>query len=141
MAGTHTRAPGFTLVEMLISIAVVAILVSIALPSYSNAMLKLNRTSAEQFMLTIANKEEQTALLQNSFVQTIGAGGLGLAPMADLAATYTFAVALTGSDCAGTSLSGNGYVITATAVGAQAIDGNLCLDSRNQRAPSGKWGS
>jgi type IV pilus assembly protein PilE len=154
MAGTHTSARpigmagsgapplrGFTIIELMITVAVVAILASIAVPSYSSAMLRVNRTVAERFMIDISNTEELVALSQNGFVATIGAGGLGLVPTADLAANYTFAVALSGADCLGNSVSGAAYVITATAIGAQVPDGNLCLDSSNHRTPSAKWGS
>jgi len=139
--GRGFRMQGFTMVEMLITVAILAILVSIALPSYSNVMLKLNRTAAEQFMMDIANKEEQTTLDMRGFTATIGASGLGLTAAKDVAANYTFAVALTGNDCQGNALSGPAYVISATAIGAQASDGNLCLDSSNNRTPATKWGS
>jgi type IV pilus assembly protein PilE len=132
---------GFTMIEVLITVAIITILISIALPSYSNVMLKLNRTAGQQFMMDIANKEEQTSLDLRGFTATIGNGGLGLTPTSDVAANYTFAVALTGNDCLGSSLSAPGYVITATAVGKQASDGSLCLDSRNNRTPATKWGS
>jgi type IV pilus assembly protein PilE len=132
---------GFTIIELIITVAVVAILASIAVPSYSGAMLRVNRLAAEQFMIDIANKEEQAALARNGFVTRIGPSGLGLVPSANLAANYTFAVALSGADCMGNSVSGAAYVITATAIGAQVPDGNLCLDSGNHRGPSGKWGS
>jgi type IV pilus assembly protein PilE len=138
----HTfRARGFTLVELMITVAIVAILVSIALPSYSNVMLKLNRTAAANFMMDIANREEQITLDQRGYTATIGTGGLGLSATSDVATNYSFAVALTGNDCAGNSVSGPAYVITATAIGAQASDGNLCLDSRNNKTPAAKWAS
>jgi type IV pilus assembly protein PilE len=149
-AGSGTRRPlcrhafalrGFTMIEMMITVAIVAILVSVALPSYSTVMVKLNRTTAAQFMMDIANKEEQTTLDLRGFTTTIGAGGLGLTATKDVAANYSFAVTLTGNDCLGNSLSGPGYVITATAIGSQASDGNLCLDSSNNRTPAAKWGS
>ena len=139
--GHPFRAHGFTVVELLITVAIMAILVSIALPSYSNVMLKLNRTAAANFMMDIANKEEQITLDQRGFTATIGAGGLGLSATSDVAANYSFAVALTGNDCLGSSLSGPAYVITATAIGKQESDGSLCLDSRNNRTPAAKWGN
>ena len=145
LTGTTGDRPGasrgFTMIEMMITVAIVAILVSIALPSYSNVMVKLNRSAAAQFMMDIANREEQTTLDMRGFTATIGSGGLGLSPSSDVAAGYTFSVALTGNDCLGNSLSGPAYVITATAIGTQAGDGNLCLDSRNNRTPAAKWGS
>jgi len=139
--GATVGPRGFTMIEMLITVATIAILVSVALPSYSSVMLRLNRNAGERFMLDIANKQEQVILDLRAFTATIGSGGLGLAPTGDVAANYTFAVALTGNDCLGSSLSGPGYVITATAIGKQASDGNLCLDSRNNRTPTSKWGS
>jgi len=132
---------GFTMIEVMITVAIVAILVSIALPSYSSVMLKLNRGAAAQFMMDIANKEEQVTLDLRGFTTTIGSGGLGLTPASDVAANYTFAVALSGNDCLGSSLSGPAYVITATAIGKQESDGSLCLDSRNNRTPAAKWGN
>jgi type IV pilus assembly protein PilE len=134
-------AGGFTLIEVMIAVAIVTILVSIALPSYSSVMLKLNRTAGQQFMLDIANREEQIVIDQRAFTITIGSGGLGLTPTRDVAANYTFAVALTGADCADVALSGPAYAIRATAIGSQANDGNLCLDSRNNKTPAAKWGN
>jgi type IV pilus assembly protein PilE len=133
------RPRGFTLIEIAVVIAVIAILVSVALPSYSSSVIRLNRTSAERFMLDVANREEQYMMDARSYTATIGTGGLGVTPEVDIAVRYTFAVAVTGNDCTGAALAGPSFVITATAIGGQASDGNLCLDSRNNRTPAGKW--
>jgi type IV pilus assembly protein PilE len=130
---------GFTLIEVLITVAIVAILITVALPSYSNVSVRVNRSAATQFMMDLANRQEQYILDQRAYTATIGTGGLGLTPPKDVAASYTFTAAVTGNDCAGNSLSGPGYVITATATGSQARDGNLCLDSRNNKTPAAKW--
>lgn len=139
-SGATPRSTGFTLLEIMIAVAIVAILTAIALPIYTNNVVRANRAAAERFMLDIANREEQWMLDQRAYTATLGSGGLGLTAEADLLTRYQFPdVALTGNDCAGVALVGPSFVIRATAIGAQAPDGNLCLDSRNNRTPADKW--
>jgi type IV fimbrial biogenesis protein FimT len=130
-ASAATSDRGFTLIEVMIAVAIVTVLVSIALPSYSSVMLKLNRTAGQQFMMDVANREEQIVIDQRAFTTTIGTGGLGLTPTRDVAANYTFAVAdwcrLRRRRAAAR------YAIRAIMIGAQSNDGNLCLDSRNNK--------
>ena len=49
---------GFTLVELMIVIAIVAILVALALPSYTNYVRKAKRGEAEQLLMNWANLQE-----------------------------------------------------------------------------------
>ena len=49
---------GFTLVELMIVVAIVAILVALALPSYARYVRKANRGEAQQLLLNWANNEE-----------------------------------------------------------------------------------
>jgi len=53
------KTKGFTLIEMLIVIAVLTILVMVALPTYQNQVLKGNRAVAKAKLLELAAKEEQ----------------------------------------------------------------------------------
>ena len=50
---------GFTLLELMITVAVVAVLVSLALPSYRAFVLRSNRTAAMEAILTAAACEER----------------------------------------------------------------------------------
>ena len=139
----QTGECGFTLIEVMITVGIVAILTTIALPSYSNYMTRVNRSAATQFMSDVANRQEQYMLDQRSYAAitctSTCTGSLGVTPPAEVTSTYTFAAVLTGNDCLGSALSGPSYVINATAIAAQAIDGSLCLDSRNNKSPTAKW--
>jgi type IV pilus assembly protein PilE len=130
---------GFTLIELVIAVAIVGTLAAIALPAYTQQILRANRAQAKQFIEDIANREEQYLLDQRLYTATIGSGGLGMTPPQETAGRYTFAAAAGGNDCLGVALPTPGYSITATAIGAQASDGNLCLDSVNHKIPTDKW--
>ena len=63
-----TRENGFTLIEVMITVAIVAILTTLALPSYNNYLLRVNRGAAAQFMMDVANRQEQYILDQRAYV-------------------------------------------------------------------------
>ena len=134
-----TRKRGFTLLEVMIVCVIVGILAAIALPSYSNYVKRTNRSQAKQFLEDIANRQEQYRLDQRQYTTTIGAGGLNMTAPADVSVNYTFAAATSGNDCNATAVVGPAYVLTATAIGGQASDGDLCLDSGGNKTPSDKW--
>lgn len=125
------RTRGFTLIELLIAVVIVGILGAIAFPSYQAHIIKGNRAAAQQFMLSIANKEEQYLLDSRSYTTTIGSGGLGLTTPTEVASLYTFTV-----DVTTTPLT---YTVRATPVagGRQASDGTLTID--NTGAKTGNW--
>jgi len=55
----HTnRKWGFSLVELMIVVAIVAILVALALPSYTRYVRKANRGEAQSLLLNWANNQE-----------------------------------------------------------------------------------
>lgn len=126
----RSRREGFTLIELMIVVAIIAILAMIGIPSYDRYVVRSNRAVAKQFMLTAASKQEQYMLDARAYADSLAA--LGLTAPAELATRYTFAFAACAAPC-------TTYTITATAIGSQAADGNLTLDNLGTRAPADKW--
>ena len=140
-AGVRRRCrlqQGTTFVELIVAIVIVAILAAIAVPSYRQYLLRGNRAQAKQFLEDMANRQEQYFLDRKTYAAQIGSGGLGMAAPESTSGLYTFAIA-TNVDCLGQAFPMPGYTLAATATGSQSADGTLCLDSANQRVPSGKW--
>ena len=68
---THTR--GFTLIEMLIVVALIGILSAIAIPSYNAYVLRSHRADAKNFLTSVAQRLEQNYSLSGTYLRTQGA--------------------------------------------------------------------
>lgn len=127
------RRGGFTLIELMITVAVIGILAAVAYPSYQDYVRRGNRSAAQTFMMTIAQRQEQYLLTNRSYATTIPA--LNLTPPTETNGRYTISMSTTGTPP-------TGYIITAVAIGAQAPDGNLgnlTLSSSGVKSPLEKW--
>lgn len=75
---------GFTLVEMMIVVAIVGILAAVALPSYRNYIIRAARVQAQTELLALASLQEKIFLNSNVYAFSVtaayngtAAGGLG----------------------------------------------------------------
>lgn len=111
---------GFTLIELMIVLAIVAILAAVALPAYQDSVRKGRRSEAVAQMSRIQQAQERWRANQSSY--TTSFSSLGLGSDTSLGSSYyTFGIE---------SVSGTGYHITATAKTgtSQANDTNCqCL--------------
>jgi len=72
------KARGFTLIELMITVVIVAILASVAWPSYERYMQRSRRAEAQSLMLAIVNKQQQYLLDARQYTNVLGVGGLAM---------------------------------------------------------------
>lgn len=123
---------GFTLIELMIVIAVIGILAAIAYPNYQGYLIKSARAAAQAQMMDIANREQQFLLANRAYVNKAALEASGFSLEDKVSGRYTYDIAVG----AGAVPS---FIITFRAIGAQLDDGDLTLSSTGVKGPDGKW--
>lgn len=72
----RTLHAGFTLIELMIAVVVVAILAAVALPSYRQYVIKSNRAEAQTFLSTFAGKQQQFMVDIRAYSATLNDAGV-----------------------------------------------------------------
>jgi len=128
MTGTPPRgapAPGFTLMETMVTLVIIAILARIAMPIYINQVMESRRVDAKNALLDLASREEKYYATNNSYSSNFAATG-GLGYTGATSTTTTVNVGTTGSSTYQLSItltnSNTNYSLLATPVNAQASD-------------------
>lgn len=123
---------GFTLIELMITLAIVAILAAIGYPSYTSHVKKSNRRAAQAQMLDIANRQQQFLLANRAYASKTQLTDSGYNLPSDLSGKYDYAITVgTGTVPA--------FTITFTASGNQVSDGDLTFNSEGVKLPADKW--
>jgi len=73
-------ARGFTLIELMITVAVIGILAAVAYPSYLSFMIRGNRSQAEQFLSDLAQRQERFRLDQGLYAKDLPTLVISLPP-------------------------------------------------------------
>jgi type IV pilus assembly protein PilE len=85
-------ARGFTLIELMITVAIVAILAAVALPSYQSYVMRSKRADAKNALLDLATREERYFSINNAYTNDPVALGYGAG------ATFPIQVLISGSN-------------------------------------------
>lgn len=137
-----TPAKGFSLIELLIVLAIIGILVAIALPSYDSYLRRGSRAAAQSLMMQVSNKQVQYLLdARNYAVSATALTDLSLTVPADVTPFYDVFVE---NSSGGTSVeTPPKFRVRATpkAGTRQATDGELILthDGTKSRGGTPGW--
>lgn len=125
------KSTGFTLIELMIVVAIVAILATVAYPSFTDYLLKSRRIEAIQSLYRMQLKQEDWRISHPTY--TSSAADL-INPTSN--AHYSYSA----------SISGSSYTVTATAKGSQLNDKEgsvscspLTLSRSNSKTPAVCW--
>lgn len=126
-----SRKGGFTLMEMVITVAIIGILAAIAYPSYQSYLIKARRASAQSYLMDLAQAQQRFLLDARAYTTTETTLSPGGTP-ADIASFYDIVIA---------APAGNPptFLLTAKAKGKQLSDGDLTIDNLGVKTPTGKW--
>lgn len=124
---------GFTLIELMIVVAIIGIISAIAYPSYDSYMKKSKRADAKVGLSKIADKQERFYLQNNTYTTSFAAAGLNTSNISE-EGYYTFSI--TSANLI------SGFVATATAIAgkSQANDTGctvMTLSSTGLKTPNG----
>ena len=128
----HHGSAGFTLIELMIAVAVVAILTVISLPSYAEFVKRGTRADAQAFLMEIALRQQQRVVDRRAYAATLG--DLGLALPQSLAGKYTVSMSAP-------VVVPPTFTLTAAPQGGQSSEGcgALTLTSTGERSPARCW--
>ena len=126
------RSRGFTLLEVVIACAIVAILAAIAYPSYINSVQKSRRAEATAALLGVASQMERWSTEKGSYtLATLGSGGV----FANRTENGYYNLSLT-------NLTATTYTVRAAPTGAQTGDpcGTLTYNEQGFKdVTGGSW--
>lgn len=122
----------FTLIELMLVLAIVAILIAIAYPSYQEYIRKTNRVETQSQIMDIANRLQRYKIANFTFLKSDGVTPITLVDIQQSATLPTskalYSVTLN-------NVTANTWTLIATPIttSAQKGDGHLVLNHRNER--------
>lgn len=113
---------GFTLIELMVVVAIIAILASVGYPMYTGYMQKSRRASAQAHLMDIAQREQQYLMDARAYaIDPDGLTTLNMTTPSDVSTYYT--IAITGSNTAGAPPT---FTATAAPIAGSVQENDQC---------------
>lgn len=127
---------GFSLLELMVALVVVAVLAGVGYPSYQQHLVKGRRAAAQAFIVDAASRQQQYLLDARTYAVGTGAvSALNLTVPSDVASYYTVTIEPAAATVPPT------YTIRAAPVAGtkQAGDGDLTMDQAGNKLRAGTY--
>ena len=128
-------AAGFSLIEVMIVVVIVALLLSLAYPSYQEFLMKSRRTEAKELLYTAAQRQQQFFTM-NDVYTTNAADDLEVSTSSSNG-YYTLSIAVGHTGDIATSYSMSATPVTGTSQAADTACGAFTLTSLGVKSASG----
>ena len=136
ISGTRRATAGFSLMELMITIAIMGVIIAVALPSYVSHIARGKRAEARGALLENANFLETHYTTRGFYSTARGNATAPALPITQVPASGTAHYTLTAT------VTNTTYTLTATAVNSMAGDacGNFTLTHTGSQGVSGSLG-
>lgn len=124
------RNSGFTLIELMITVAVIAILAAIAYPSYKQYVIRANRSEAQSYLMDLSQRQQKYLMDARAYADNVTT--LGVSQPGRVADNYTITITV------GSGLPPS-FTITATPNSGtvQSGDGALSINQAGTKTWTG----